>query len=599
MLSISRRYVTFCFVTILSLCTIYSLFDAHAYLTQPSIPKLQGPPPARLPGFGRWKDVPTHFPVTSMIPLPTGHSTPIPAIQNVFEPETPLEKLERQERLQAVKKSFVHSWEGYKRHAWLQDEVTPITGDYKNGFGGWGATLVDSLDTLWIMGMKKDFAMAVAALHRIDFSTSPLFQINIFETTIRYLGGFLSAYDVSGGKYPILLEKAIELGDMLYVAFDTPNRMPIMHWDWKHAASGGIQEAPRHVLGAEYGSFSLEFTRLSQLSGDPKYYDAIQRIMNIFEAQQNDTKVPGVWPINLDARNQDFTKDRSFTLGALADSLYEYLPKQHLMLGGCSPQYQAMYEKFIDVAKEQLFYRALNPENELILFSGSGKVTRGPQIHLRTEAAHLTCFVGGMVGLAARAFDSPHDLQTARQLVDGCVWAYESMPTGVMPESFMAASCHNDEDCEWSDQKWFEAIREANHDSDARLMSLDDHAQKVISAKGLAPGFADILDSRYLLRPEAIESVFILYRITGDRKLQDKAWNMFQAIERHAKTDIAYASIEDVTAKSVKDTKHSDSMESFWTGETLKYFYLIFSEPDVISLDEFVLNTEAHPLRRP
>ena len=39
-------------------------------------------------------------------------------------------------------------------------------------------------------------------------------------------------------------------------------------------------------------------------------------------------------------------------------------------------------------------------------------------------------------------------------------------------------------------------------------------------------------------------------------------------------------------------------MESFWMAETLKYFYLIFSEPSVVSLDEYVLNTEAHPLRR-
>ena len=226
-----------------------------------------------------------------------------------------------------MKRSFVHSWEGYKRHAWLQDEVAPLTAEYKNDFGGWGATLVDSLDTLWIMGLKKDFAVAVSALKRIDFSTSPLFKINLFETTIRYLGGFLSAYDISEGRYPALLEKAIELGDMLYVAFDTPNRMPITHWDWKNGATGGSQEAPRAVLLAEIGSLSLEFTRLTQLSGDPKYYDAIQRIMDVFEAQQNATRVPGLWPVFLDAREKDFTKDRTFTFGGMADSLYEYLPK--------------------------------------------------------------------------------------------------------------------------------------------------------------------------------------------------------------------------------------------------------------------------------
>ena len=40
-------------------------------------------------------------------------------------------------------------------------------------------------------------------------------------------------------------------------------------------------------------------------------------------------------------------------------------------------------------------------------------------------------------------------------------------------------------------------------------------------------------------------------------------------------------------------------MESFWLAETLKYFYLLYSEPSLISLDEWVLNTEAHPFRRP
>lgn len=598
MIKISRRSTCFYFLAVVSVFTLYTLFDAHSFWNQPSLPSSSPPQTHRPAGFIRWKDLPTRYPVDSFIPLPTEPAAPIPRIQSVSHEETVPQRLERLERVEAVKKSFVHSWEGYKQHAWLQDEVAPMSGDFKNGFGGWGATLVDSLDTLWIMGLKKDFAIAVAALSRIDFTTSPLFKINIFETTIRYLGGFLSAYDVSEGKYPILLEKAIELGDMLYIAFDTPNRMPIMHWDWMNAAKGGPQEVPATVVLAEFGSLSLEFTRLTQLSGDPKYYDAIQRIMDVFEDQQNQTKLPGLWPITLNAKGKDFTKDRSFSLGALADSTYEYLPKQHLLLGGCSPQYQQMYETSLEVMKDKLFYRAMNPQNESILFAGTMKASARPG-KVSSEAQHLTCFVGGMVGLAAKAFDTPDDMQIARQLTDGCVWAYESMPTGIMPESFLTAACTDDVDCQWSEEKWYQAIRSAHRDSDATRMSLEDHAQKVISEKGLAPGFTDITDARFLLRPEAIESVFILYRITGDRTLQDKAWKMFTAIESHARTDIAYASIGDVTAKSVKEAHLFDSMESFWTAETLKYFYLIFSEPDVISLDDFVFNTEAHPLRRP
>ncbi len=87
-------------------------------------------------------------------------------------------------------------------------------------------------------------------------------------------------------------------------------------------------------------------------------------------------------------------------------------------------------------------------------------------------------------------------------------------------------------------------------------------------------------------RPEAIESVFILYRITGDRAYQDIAWQMFESIENATKTEIANAAIDDVTqALPIK----ADRMESFWLAETLKYFYLVFSEPDLISLDHYVL----------
>jgi mannosyl-oligosaccharide alpha-1,2-mannosidase len=88
------------------------------------------------------------------------------------------------------------------------------------------------------------------------------------------------------------------------------------------------------------------------------------------------------------------------------------------------------------------------------------------------------------------------------------------------------------------------------------------------------------------IRPEAIESVFIMYRITGDTRYQDVAWQMFNSIQKHTKTKISFAAIRDVTAD---EPDKFDSSESFWMAETLKYFYLIFSEPDVISLDDYVL----------
>jgi mannosyl-oligosaccharide alpha-1,2-mannosidase len=78
--------------------------------------------------------------------------------------------------------------------------------------------------------------------------------------------------------------------------------------------------------------------------------------------------------------------------------------------------------------------------------------------------------------------------------------------------------------------------------------------------------------------------------------LRDRAWTMFNNIVKPSITDIAHAALGDCT---VDNPPKADSMESFWLAETLKYFYLIFSESDVVSLDDYVLNTEAHPLRRP
>jgi len=181
----------------------------------------------------KWKDVPLRYPVTSITPLPTGEAVAIPKIQHAFGAETKHSKEQRLQRQAAVKEAFLHTWKGYKKHAWLQDEVNPVSGGYKNGFGQRGATLVDTLDTLIIMGLEDDFEEAVKATKKIDFTTSAVYRMNVFETTIRFLGGLLSAYDLSHGKHRSLLVQATELGDMLYTAFDTSNRMPIARWDWE------------------------------------------------------------------------------------------------------------------------------------------------------------------------------------------------------------------------------------------------------------------------------------------------------------------------------------------------------------------------------
>jgi mannosyl-oligosaccharide alpha-1,2-mannosidase len=96
--------------------------------------------------------------------------------------------------------------------------------------------------------------------------------------------------------------------------------------------------------------------------------------------------------------------------------------------------------------------------------------------------------------------------------------------------------------------------------------------------------------------PEAIESVFYLYRLTGSPHWREAGWTMFLAIDAATSTEYGNSAIDDVT-KEIPGL--NDEQESFWLAETLKYFYLLYSEESVVSLDEWVFNTEAHAFRRP
>jgi mannosyl-oligosaccharide alpha-1,2-mannosidase len=92
-----------------------------------------------------WSNIPQRFSVTSMKTVPTSIPQSIPRIQHDLRKETATEKQIRISRLNAVKGNFTHAWNGYKDHAWLRDEVMPLSGGSQDPFGGWAATLVDSL----------------------------------------------------------------------------------------------------------------------------------------------------------------------------------------------------------------------------------------------------------------------------------------------------------------------------------------------------------------------------------------------------------------------------------------------------------------------
>ena len=151
-----------------------------------------------------------------------------------------------------------------------------------------------------------------------------------------------------------------------------------------------------------------------------------------------------------------------FTFGGMADSIYEYLPKQYLLLGGLNTQYRTMYEQAIDAANKYLLFRPMIPEDREILVLGQASTAGEPDmpgnLTLTPEQQHLLCFSGGMYALGAKIFDRKAELDIAAKLTDGCVWAYESTTTGIMPEGFNMIPCENRDVCEWNQTLWYDTL---------------------------------------------------------------------------------------------------------------------------------------------
>ncbi|XDG05428.1 hypothetical protein ABKA04_005043 [Annulohypoxylon sp. FPYF3050] len=816
-----------------------------------------------------WTKFPEHFPIPTdeIIPLPTGKPKPILPIQFEFKKESAQAREKRLDRLAKVKAEMVRGWNGYMTYAKGHDELSPVSKKFRDPFCGWAATLVDALDTLWIMGMKDEFEEALLEVEKIDFTTSQFrTEIPVFETTIRYLGGLVAAYDVSGGKaggHDILLEKAIELAEILMDVFDTPNRMPVLYYNWKPAFAKLPRRAQAGVSVAELGSLAMEFTRLAQITKEDRYYDAVARITDAFyEWQERGTTIPGIFPERVDATgcnrtaaleiaakeaevekleqlgrqaydsktakdsksnaeagsiqgksvkkdtnhlrgrsvgtpnddgtntvkiehdgeelyapskkavsdsndlDQDTTtandrdstsvkpepkkkkencvpqgltsgswsSNEQYSMGGSQDSTYEYFPKQWLLLGGLEPKYKTLHEKVTAAVKKWLLFRPMIPDDRDILFSAKINTQGNPEVDATTEweVTHLTCFIGGMFGMGGKIFDVPEDVEIGKRLTDGCVWAYESTASGIMPEGATVVPCAEVNNCHWNQTLYWQyldplyetrmeqmaeyekqhkdwsshqarkakmkghknlgtasdqgtsangvdeesgnsqevatkktgskgvgiqkrapprpppsrgasaddnssgtsskksaqvakledaldinsssgnTVASVGNDADQvpltqeeydveypepeRPMSHEKYVNNRIESENLPPGFVNAHYHSYILRPEAIESVWYMYRITGDTTWQDKGWKMFNAIVSQTRTESGNSAIDNVL---LPNSDKKDEMESFWLAETLKYFYLLYSDPNLISLDEWVLNTEAHPFKRP
>ncbi|WFD19745.1 mannosyl-oligosaccharide 1,2-alpha-mannosidase [Malassezia caprae] len=516
---------------------------------------------------------------------------PLPRVQYAFEDDRTYsgQRANRtrdavlQERQQLVKNAFLHSWQSYKTYAWGADEVRPITKQAANDFNGWGATIVDALDTLLVMGLHDEYALAREHVHDIDFLVvcgersaygTADGRVPVFETAIRYLGGLLSAYDLTGDV--LMRERAEELAQLLLPAFDTVTGVPVgrMRLQAPHervpTRTRGRGES---VILSEAASMLLEYTRLWQVTGNRTYWDRVQRVTDVLDTHfANQSELGTLIPTRI--YMDPVVLAGKYTFGAQADSYYEYLIKEHQLLDGRLAQYARMYEEAMDSAMVHLF-------RDVGVVPHSPNLLLAAEVHANQPYAakleHLGCFAGAMMALGARLRPArPYDMNTARRLTETCYWAYNSSATGIGPEMILFFRP--------TDTDRFQIVTEA--DGTRR--------------RGNASGFPLVgmrqLHSEYRNRPETIESVLYLWRTTGDPVWQERGWQMFASWMTYGLSNAGIAAVQNVNRVP---TAQMDSMESFTLAETFKYYYLLFSPPSLVSLDDFVFTTEAHPLLLP
>lgn len=212
-----------------------------------------------------------------------------------------------------------------------------------------------------------------------------------------------------------------------------------------------------------------------------------------------ETGVPGLWPVMVNAEDMKFTDSR-FTVGGMADSMYEYLPKEHMLLGARTDQYRSMYASAMDAIKDRLIFRGMTKDNKEVLFAGNADSSLSKRDDLEHQAEHLKCFLGGMVGIGAKIFDRPaEELRIARGLTEGCIWAYDSMPTGIMPETFHVSACDSIDSCEWDENKWYRDVQHRLGEDPGSEYAVEEGKLQVKNHR-LPPGITDISDSKYYLR---------------------------------------------------------------------------------------------------
>ncbi|BDD60582.1 mannosyl-oligosaccharide alpha-1,2-mannosidase [Monascus purpureus] len=538
-------------------------------------------------------------------------------------------------RREKVRDAFIVSWDSYAEHGWGYDEYNPIS---KNGRhmveGGMGWIIVDALDTLMIMNLTSRVRHARNWIHN-SLHYNQDHDVNTFETSIRMLGGLLSAHylsttypdlapisddDVGSPGEDLYIEKATDLANRLLGAFDSPTGIPY--------ASVNLNKSmglPSHADGgasstSEATTVQLEFKYLAKVTGEAEYWKTVENVMKVVDDQNMED---GLLPIYLYPETGKF-RNNNIRLGSRGDSYYEYLIKQYLQTSEQEPIYKEMWdESLIGIRKHLITY---SKHAQLTIL---GERPDGLHGTLLGKMDHLVCFLPGTIALGttgglplSEAKKSPEwslrrdeEILLAKELMKTCWAMYLATKTGLAPEityfeldspPVMMADMYPDSTILKGDQK---SSGEDLHFKSQPLYPLEDET---------LPWRKDIdihsQDKHNLQRPETVESLFYMYRITGDEVYRHWGWEMFKSFVKHTAVLEEIVDDSDSTAEGKKVPRitgftslsnadvvpaaQKDNMESFWLAETLKYFYLLFSDRQFIPLEKTVFNTEAHPFPR-
>uniref|UniRef100_A0A672SND0 alpha-1,2-Mannosidase n=2 Tax=Sinocyclocheilus grahami TaxID=75366 RepID=A0A672SND0_SINGR len=435
-----------------------------------------------------------------------------------------------------------HAWDSYRQYGWGHNELKPIAkkGHSTNIFGNsqMGATIVDALDTLYIMGLHDEFKDAQEWIEQnLDFSVNA--EVSVFEVNIRFIGGLLAAYYLSGQE--VFKVKAVQLAEKLLPAFNTPTGIP---WAMVNLKSGvgrnwGWASAGSSIL-AEFGTLHMEFVHLTYLTGNPAYY---QKVMHIRKLLAKMDRPNGLYPNYLNPRTGRWGQHHT-SVGGLGDSFYEYLLKAWLMSDKTDTEARKTYDDAIEAIERHLIRKS----NGGLTFIGEWK-----NGHLERKMGHLTCFAGGMFALGADG--SPDDkaghyLQLGAEIAHTCHESYDRTVLKLGPEAF-------------------------KFDSGLEAVAVRQN------------------EKYYILRPEVIETYWYMWRFTHDPKYRQWGWEAVQAIDKYCRVSGGFSGVKDVYSSN---PTYDDVQQSFFLAETLKYLYLLFSSDELLPLENWVFNTEAHPL---